>query len=264
MIVNQWVPAAHRGDAIGDQRPARARPAARAGPRVRHLRADDRRRHARRGAAVRRSGGAAGDVTIFHFALPSPMTAGVRHAAGRARAPVPQHHAGALLRRLRRRTSSGSPSIGRHELATLVGPRGPRARRLGVQPRRNSTRSASRPPASCPSPSTSTASPRRRARRRSSRCSDDGLINFLFVGRIAPNKKIEDHIRLAEHYKRYVDSPLPVHLRRAARRRAALLRHAARPDGGVPDAGRPVLVHRTPCRTRSWPPTTGTRASTSR
>jgi glycosyltransferase involved in cell wall biosynthesis len=33
----------------------------------------------------------------------------------------------------------------------------------------------------------------------------DGLPNFLFVGRIAPNKKIEDHIYLAEHYKRYVD-----------------------------------------------------------
>jgi glycosyltransferase involved in cell wall biosynthesis len=30
-------------------------------------------------------------------------------------------------------------------------------------------------------------------------------INFLFVGRIAPNKKIEDHLRLGEHYKRYVD-----------------------------------------------------------
>jgi glycosyltransferase involved in cell wall biosynthesis len=33
----------------------------------------------------------------------------------------------------------------------------------------------------------------------------DGLANILFVGRIAPNKKIEDHIRLAEQYKRYVD-----------------------------------------------------------
>src|SRR5262249_24147861 len=31
------------------------------------------------------------------------------------------------------------------------------------------------------------------------------FVNFLFVGRIAPNKKIEDHIRLAEHYKRYID-----------------------------------------------------------
>ena len=28
----------------------------------------------------------------------------------------------------------------------------------------------------------------------------------LGVGRIAPNKKIEDHIRLAEVYKRYVDA----------------------------------------------------------
>ena len=35
---------------------------------------------------------------------------------------------------------------------------------------------------------------------------DDGPTNILFVGRIAPNKKLEDHIRLAEHYKRYVDA----------------------------------------------------------
>jgi glycosyltransferase involved in cell wall biosynthesis len=30
--------------------------------------------------------------------------------------------------------------------------------------------------------------------------------NILFVGRIVPNKRIDDHIRLAEVYKRYVDS----------------------------------------------------------
>jgi glycosyltransferase involved in cell wall biosynthesis len=35
---------------------------------------------------------------------------------------------------------------------------------------------------------------------------DDGLVNVLFVGRVAPNKKIEDHIRLAEVYKRYIDA----------------------------------------------------------
>ena len=35
---------------------------------------------------------------------------------------------------------------------------------------------------------------------------NDGLANILFVGRIAPNKRLEDHIRLAEHYKRYVDT----------------------------------------------------------
>src|SRR6185436_6063090 len=34
----------------------------------------------------------------------------------------------------------------------------------------------------------------------------DGFANILFVGRIAPNKKIEDHLRLAQHYIRYVDA----------------------------------------------------------
>ena len=38
------------------------------------------------------------------------------------------------------------------------------------------------------------------------RALDDELVNFLFVGRIAPNKKIEDHIKLAEQYKRYIDA----------------------------------------------------------
>jgi len=42
-------------------------------------------------------------------------------------------------------------------------------------------------------------------------------VNFLFVGRIAPNKKIEDHIRLAEVYKRNIDAYYRFHLRRAIR-----------------------------------------------
>jgi glycosyltransferase involved in cell wall biosynthesis len=48
-----------------------------------------------------------------------------------------------------------------------------------------------------------TAAPRRPALER---ILGDGLINVLFVGRIVPNKRIEDHIRLAEMYKRYVDA----------------------------------------------------------
>ena len=36
-------------------------------------------------------------------------------------------------------------------------------------------------------------------------CLTDGLSNILFVGRIAPNKKIEDNLRLAEYFRRYVD-----------------------------------------------------------
>jgi hypothetical protein len=59
---------------------------------------------------------------------------GVRHAAGRARAAVPQHHA---RRRSSRRTTPGLfrlAALGRRELAVAGRPRGPGARRLGVQP----------------------------------------------------------------------------------------------------------------------------------
>src|SRR2546425_3534446 len=75
MVINQWVPAAHKGDAIGDSA-RRIRDLLR---RLGHdselyaLTIDDELAgdvqpfddpHARRG-----------DVTIFHYALPSPMTA---------------------------------------------------------------------------------------------------------------------------------------------------------------------------------------------
>ena len=103
MIVNQWVPAAHRGDAIGDSA-RRVRDLLRA---LGHqsdifaLTIDDDMRDEVRPFATRRA--RAGDVTIFHFALPSPMTAAFARAAARARAAVPQRHAGALLRALRAR-----------------------------------------------------------------------------------------------------------------------------------------------------------------
>src|SRR5918993_5593667 len=82
MIVNQWVPAAHRGDAIGDS--------------ARHIR-DLLRRMGHQSdlyaltidedlsgnvlpfedPEARR-----GDVTIFHFAVPSPMTAAFARLPG--------------------------------------------------------------------------------------------------------------------------------------------------------------------------------------
>ena len=92
----------------------------------------------------------------------------------------------------------------------------------------------------------------------------DGLINILFVGRIVPNKKIEDHIRLAEMYKRYIDSyyrfifvgrydGLP---RYYAQVRALIAR--------IRDAAGPVLVHRAGARTRTWRRSTAGRTRTSR
>ena len=55
-------------------------------------------------------------------------------------------------------------------------------------------------------------------------------MNFLFVGRIAPNKKIEDHIRLAEYLQALRRRLLPLHLRRPVRRRATVLFDDSRAD----------------------------------
>ena len=109
MIVNQWVPAAHRGDAIGDSA-RRVRGLLRELGHESDIYAmtidDDLR-----GDVIpwTDAGATRGDLTIFHFALVSPMTAGVCAAAPRARAAVSQRHAGAFLCRLRRRRSSAWP-----------------------------------------------------------------------------------------------------------------------------------------------------------
>ena len=204
MIINQWVPAAHRGDAIGDSA-RRVRDLLREAGHSSELYAitvdEDLRGEVRSFTApdARR-----GDVTIFHFALPSPMTEAFAALPG---GRVLQYHNitpahffapydPALFR---------LAALGRRELATLVG-RVDLAlgdseynrreleetgfARTGVMPIAVDTRRITRSP---PRPGLE-------------RILTDGLVNFLFVGRIAPNKRIEDHIRLAEHYKRYVDT----------------------------------------------------------
>jgi glycosyltransferase involved in cell wall biosynthesis len=202
--VNQWVPAAHRGDAIGDSA-RRVCDLLRAMGHESELYAltiDDELK-----GDVRPFGDAAagrGDLTIFHYALPSPMTAAF---AALERGRILQYHnvtPAAFfapydpgLFRL--------ASLGRQELATLVGHvdlalgdseyNRQELESLGFRPTRvfpiavdtsRVTQPAERPALE--------------------KILDDGLVNFLFVGRIAPNKKIEDHIRLAEVYKRYVDA----------------------------------------------------------
>ena len=146
-----------------------------------------------------------GDVTIFHFALPSPMTEAFAALDG---ARVLQYHnitPAAFfapydpgLFRL--------AALGRQELAHARRPRRPGARRLRVQPAgaRGARLRADRRHADCRRHRR--GSPKRRRRPALEKILGDGLINILFVGRIVPNKRIEDHIRLAEMYKRYVDS----------------------------------------------------------
>jgi L-malate glycosyltransferase len=204
MIVNQWVPAAHKGDAIGDSA-RRVRGLLRGlghESEIYALTVDDELRGDIRAFADDASH--RGDITIFHYAVPSPMTpAFARLPRGR----VLQYHnvtpayffapydAGifrlATLGREELKTlvghtdaALGDSEYNRHELASLG------FDNTGVFPIAVDTKRFRDAP----------------VRPALAHVLSDGLFNFLFVGRIVPNKKIEDHIRLAEHYKRYVDT----------------------------------------------------------
>jgi glycosyltransferase involved in cell wall biosynthesis len=203
MIINQWVPAAHKGDAIGDGA-RRVRGLLRARGHASDIYAmtiDDALR-----GDVRPFGDPAargGDVTIFHFALPSAMSEAFAGLSGRR---VLQYHNitpawffapyDPQLFRLAR--------LGREELASLVG-RVDLALGDSEFNRRELEELGFAPTAVMPiavDTDRITTAPRRPALEH---ILSDGLINILFVGRIAPNKKIEDHIRLGEMYRRYTD-----------------------------------------------------------
>jgi L-malate glycosyltransferase len=204
MIINQWVPAAHQGDAIGDSA-RRVRDILRSaghGSDLFALTIDSGLREEVR--PFSHPDAQRGDMTIFHFAVPSPMTRAFASLPG---IRVLQYHnitpaaffapydAGlfrlAALGREELRSLAGDVDLAlgdsdfnRRELEALGFPR------TAVMPIAVNTdriTSAARRPAL-------------------ERILSDGLINVLFVGRIVPQKKIEDHIRLAEVYKRYVDS----------------------------------------------------------
>jgi glycosyltransferase involved in cell wall biosynthesis len=203
MIVNQWVPAAHKGDAIGDSA-RRVRGLLRGLGHESEIYAmtidEDLRGDVREWTdpAAKR-----GDLTIFHFALVSPMTA---EFARLPRGRVLQYHnvtpahffapydtnvfrlcalSRADLKTLVGHTdvALGDSEYNRQELEDLG------FTNTGVFPIAldlGKITNAPRVPAL-------------------EAILADGLTNFLFVGRIAPNKKIEDFVRLAEFYKRYVD-----------------------------------------------------------
>jgi glycosyltransferase involved in cell wall biosynthesis len=204
MIINQWVPAAHRGDAIGDSA-RRVRDLLRDMGHEAELYAltiDDGLRHDVRPFADERA--RRGDVTIFHYALPSAMTAAFASLPG---GRVLQYHNVTPA-------SFFAPydpglfrlaTLGRRELATLAG---------SVELALGDSDYNRQELASLGFAETSVfpiAVDTSRITRRIERPAldeilDDGLVNFLFVGRIAPNKRIEDLIRLAEQYKRNIDA----------------------------------------------------------
>jgi glycosyltransferase involved in cell wall biosynthesis len=203
MIVNQWVPAAHKGDAIGDSA-RRVRSLLRELGHQSDLYAmtidDDLR-----GDVIpwTDAGAKRGDLTIFHFALVSPMTA---EFARLDSTRVLQYHnvtpahffAGydAAVFRL--------AMLGREDLQSLVGHTDialgdsefnrQELEQLGFS-------NTGVFPIAVDTARITTA-PRRPALEQVLESED--WPNFLFVGRIVPNKKIEDHIKLAELFKRYV------------------------------------------------------------
>jgi glycosyltransferase involved in cell wall biosynthesis len=204
MVINQWVPAAHKGDAIGDSA-RRVRTLLRGmghESEVYALTIDDELQ-----GDVRAFGDAAatsGDLTIFHYALPSPMTAAFASLpAGR----VLQYHNVTPARYFAPYDPAlfRLASLGREELRTLVG-RVDLALGDSDYNRRELDAMGFAPTGVFPIAVDTERITRPVHRPALESILDDGLVNFLFVGRIAPNKKIEDHIRLAEVYKRNVDA----------------------------------------------------------
>jgi len=204
VIVNQWVPAAHKGDAIGDSARRMRGLLRRMGytSEIYALTIDDELKGDVRPFADTAS--KKGDLTIFHFALPSPMTEAFAQLSGRR---VLQYHNvtpasyfaaydPALFR---------LASIARQELASLVD-RVDHALGVSDYNRRELEAMGFEPTGVLPLAVDLSRITKSVQRPALDRILDDDFVNFLFVGRIAPNKKIEDHIRLAEHYKRYVDA----------------------------------------------------------
>jgi glycosyltransferase involved in cell wall biosynthesis len=203
MIVNQWIPAAHLGDAVGDNARAIRGLIRRAGHQsdVFALTIDD----VLSGDVLPwgRVDSRDGDVTILHFAMPSPMTAALATLPGTRvlcyHNVTPPAFFAPFDPGLTALTTRG-----RAELETLVD-RVDLALGVSEYNRRELEDLGFAPTGVMPlliDTSRLTDAPAVPALER---MLQDGLVNILFVGRLAPNKKIEDHIRLAEQYKRYVD-----------------------------------------------------------
>ena len=204
MIINQWVPAAHKGDAIGDSARKMRGMLRSLGheSEIYALTIDDVLQGDVR--AFTDPAAQRGDITIFHYALPSPMTeAFARLSRGR----VMQYHNvtpafyfapydPALFR---------LASLARAELGALVG-RVDLALGVSEFNRAELEGMGFAPTGVLPLAvdlARVTQDVRRPALERV--LTSNHAVNFLFVGRIAPNKKIEDHLKLAEQYKRYID-----------------------------------------------------------
>lgn len=202
MIVNQWVPAAHQGDAVGDHA-RRVRDLLRAWDHESEIYAMS----ANESVDVQsweEPEARDGDITILHFATASPMSA----AFGTVPGARVLHYHNVTPARFFAPFDAGLARVAaaaRIELADLAG-RVDLAVGVSEYNRRELDSLGFRRTAVVPillDLARLTGAPRVPALEW---MLQDGLANILFVGRMAPNKRLEDHIRLAEHYMRYVDA----------------------------------------------------------
>ena len=221
MRIDQWVPALHRGDAIGDS----ARLMRDAFRRWGHaadvyaLELDHDLEGDGRSWAEWRPGGA-DDVVILHYALPSPLTSALRSHRGRRvllhhNITPPEFFLGYDPEMAR------ICAIGREEWKQLRGDvdlaladsefnrrelEAAGFGRTGVLPILLDFRRYAEPPA-----------PALEAMLR------DGRTNVLFVGRVTPNKRQEDLVRFAAYWKRFISPDLRLVLVGKLPRRRAYL-----------------------------------------
>lgn len=200
--IDQWVPALHRGDAIGDS--ARLmRDAFRSwgyAADVYALELDDDLEGDGRRFGEWRPGGA-DDVVVLHYALPSPLTAALREHRGRRillhhNITPPEFFVGYDDEMVR------ICALGREQVASL---RGHVDLALGDSEfNRRELEAAGFAKTGVLPIYLDFARYREQPSPVLSRMLDDGRTNLLFVGRIAPNKRQDDLIRLASYWKQYI------------------------------------------------------------
>ncbi len=204
MVINQWVPAVHRGDAVGNSALA-VRNLLRARGHTSEIYAltiDEDLQYDIR--FFTEPDARHGDITILHIAVPSPMSEALAElSSGRViqyHNITPAHFFAPYHPEIFR-----IATVGRIELAGLVG-RVDLALGDSEYNRRELEEFGFERTLVSPIVVNTDRIKSGRPVPALEDCLNDGLSNILFVGRIAPNKRIEDHIRLAEHFKRYVDT----------------------------------------------------------
>ena len=205
MRIDQWVPALHRGDAIGDSARLMRDAFRRWGHEADVYALEVDEDLSDDGRPWSDPARAKGDAVIFHYALPSPMTAALRDHPGRR---VLLHHNitppefffgwDAELARI--------CDLGRRELPALRD-----AVHLGLgdsEYNRQELEAEGFAPTGVLPIFLDFARYREPPDPVTMRVLGDGRVNVLFVGRLAPNKRQDDLIRMAACWKRFISPDL--------------------------------------------------------